>query len=58
MINFAVIGAGSFGLKRARAIIESDKGELVGFYDTNKEIITKTKKDLKQICNNFFWKLT
>ena len=45
-MKFAIIGTGSFGLKRAKAIIESDKGELVGFYDTNKEIITKTKKDL------------
>ena len=45
-MNFAIIGTGSFGIKRAKAIKDSVKGELVAFYDTNKDNIEKLKKDL------------
>ncbi len=45
-MNFAIIGTGSFGIKRAKAIKDSAKGELVAFYDTNKDNIEKVKKDL------------
>ena len=42
-MKFAVIGLGSFGIKRAQSIKNSKKAELVAIYDTNSEIAEKGK---------------
>jgi|TARA_B110000914_G_scaffold190917_1_gene177118 predicted dehydrogenase len=46
-MNFAAIGLGSFGQKRAKAIKDSEQGELVAIFDTNKDIANKASKDLE-----------
>jgi len=46
-INFAVIGVGSFGLKRAEAIKNSQNGNLKAICDTNKKSLQKAKDVLK-----------
>ena len=46
-MNFAAIGLGSFGQKRAKAIKDSEQGKLVAIFDTNKDIANKASKDLE-----------
>ena len=46
-MNFALIGAGSFGIKRANAIKNSKKGSLVKIFDTNKNNSKKASEILK-----------
>ena len=41
-INFGLIGVGSFGIKRAKSIIESSNAELYAIYDNDK---AKEQKD-------------
>ena len=36
ILNFGLIGVGSFGIKRARSIIESANANLVAIYDNDK----------------------
>ena len=42
-MNFAVIGLGSFGIKRAQSIKNSKSAKLVAINDVNKEIAEKAK---------------
>jgi len=58
-MNFAVIGLGSFGTKRAQSIKNSKLAKLVAIYDTSKENAEKAKNildvpivDYKQILEN------
>ena len=44
MIKFAVIGVGTFGIKRATAIKNSNKAKLVAICDLNKDNVLKHKK--------------
>ncbi len=53
MINFAVIGAGSFGLKRAKAIKECTGAKLVALCDKNEETAEKAKKILDVDIKSF-----
>ncbi len=53
MINFAVIGAGSFGLKRAKAIKECAGAKLVALCDKNEETAEKAKKILDVDIKSF-----
>ena len=46
-MNFAVIGVGSFGLKRAQSIKDSLKGTLIAIIDPNQENLTKAENALK-----------
>ena len=46
-MNFAAIGLGSFGIKRARAIKESKLGKLSALYDSNPDILQKASKELQ-----------
>ena len=46
-INFAVIGVGSFGLKRAQAIKENKMANLKAICDINKKNLQKAKDVLK-----------
>ncbi len=46
-MNFAVIGVGSFGLKRAQSVKDSIKGKLKTIIDPNKENIAKAENILK-----------
>ncbi len=46
-MNFAAIGLGSFGIKRARAIKESKLGKLSAIYDSNPDILQKASKELQ-----------
>ena len=45
-MNFAAIGLGSFGKKRARAIKESKFAKLVALYDNNPSILDNASKEL------------
>ena len=45
-MNFAAIGLGSFGQKRAKAIKDSKHGNLKAVFDTNKDIANKASKIL------------
>ena len=40
-MNFAVIGLGSFGIKRAQSIKDSLDAKLINIYDLNPEIANK-----------------
>ena len=58
-MNFAVIGLGSFGTKRAQSIKNSKLAKLVAIYDTSKENAEKAKNildvpviDYKKILEN------
>ena len=42
-MHFAVIGLGSFGIKRAQAIKNSKQAKLVCIYDINNENAEKAK---------------
>ena len=46
LIKFAVIGVGTFGIKRATAIKNSNKAELVAICDLSKNNILKAEKIL------------
>lgn len=46
-MNFAVIGLGSFGRKRANAIKESAHGKLLAIFDINQNIAEKASDELK-----------
>ena len=46
-MNFAVIGVGSFGLKRAQSIKNSLKGKLITIIDPNQENLTKAESALQ-----------
>jgi len=51
-MHFAVIGLGSFGVKRAQAIKNSKLAKLLCIYDINNENVAKAKKILQvPICN-------
>jgi predicted dehydrogenase len=52
-MNFAVIGLGSFGIKRAQAIKSSKIAELKVIFDLNDQNLTKAKEILKVQSNNF-----
>ena len=45
-MNFGIIGVGSFGIKRAKAI-QNSKGSLSKIYDVNKENLKKASEELK-----------
>jgi predicted dehydrogenase len=45
-MNFAAIGLGSFGLKRAKAIKENKQSNLLAIYDVNKETAKKSSEVL------------
>ena len=47
IMNFAIIGVGSFGLKRAQAIKNSKKGKLLSFFDPSKTNADNAEKLLK-----------
>ena len=45
-MNFGIIGVGSFGIKRAKAI-QNSTGSLSKIYDVNKENLKKASEELK-----------
>lgn len=45
-MNFAVIGLGSFGIKRAGAVKNSKQAKLLTIHDINQENAKKASKDL------------
>ena len=47
-MNFAVIGLGSFGIKRAQSIKNSKSAKLVAINDVNKEIAEKAKNKVER----------
>ena len=47
-INFGLIGVGSFGIKRAKSIIESSNAELYAIYDNDKAKSKKIAEELIQ----------
>ena len=47
ILNFGLIGVGSFGIKRARSIIESANANLVAIYDNDKIKCKKIADELK-----------
>ena len=53
MLNFSVIGVGSFGIKRAKAIQESNNANLVSICDVNLENANKAKNILKVEVQTF-----
>ena len=53
-MHFAVIGLGSFGVKRAQAIKNSKLAKLLCIYDINNENAAKAKKIL-QVSNMQLW---
>ncbi len=53
MLNFSVIGVGSFGIKRAKAIQESNNAKLVSICDINLENANKAKNILKVEVQTF-----
>ena len=53
MIKFAVIGVGTFGIKRATAIKNSNKAKLVAICDLNKDNVLKAQKILKVPFKSF-----
>lgn len=53
MLNFSVIGVGSFGIKRAKAIQESNNANLVSICDVNLENVNKAKNILKVEVQTF-----
>tara|TARA_B100001123_G_scaffold434948_1_gene562470 strand:+ start:312 stop:1277 length:966 start_codon:yes stop_codon:yes gene_type:complete len=52
-MHFAVIGLGSFGIKRAQAIKNSKLAKLVCIYDINNENAEKAKKNLQVPISNY-----
>ena len=50
---FAVIGLGSFGIKRAQAIKSSNAAKLKTIFDSNEQNLIKAKEILKVQSNNF-----
>ena len=50
-MNFAVIGLGSFGVKRAKAIKSSKNAKLVYIFDPNKNNAQKAEKELTLVKN-------
>jgi len=52
-MNFAVIGLGSFGIKRAQAIKNSKLAKLLYIHDTNNDNAEKAKKILQVPINNY-----
>jgi len=52
-MHFAVIGLGSFGIKRAQAIKNSKLAKLVCIYDINNENAEKAKKKLQVPISNY-----
>ena len=52
-MNFAVIGLGSFGVKRAKAIKSSKNAKLVYIFDPNKNNAQKAEKELNVPCKSF-----
>ena len=52
-MNFAVIGLGSFGIKRAQAIKNSKLAKLVCIYDINDHHAQKAKKTLQVPINKY-----
>ena len=52
-MHFAVIGLGSFGIKRAQAIKNSKQAKLVCIYDINNENAEKAKKNLQVPISNY-----
>ena len=52
-MNFAVIGLGSFGVKRAKAIKSSKNAKLVCIFDPNKNNAQKAEKELNVPCKSF-----
>jgi predicted dehydrogenase len=52
-MNFAVIGLGSFGIKRAQAIKNSKIAKLICIYDTNKDNAEKAQKALQVPIKNY-----
>ena len=52
-MNFAVIGLGSFGIKRAQAIKSSKVAKLKVIFDLNDQNLTKARETLKVQSNNF-----
>ena len=53
MLNFSVIGVGSFGIKRAKAIQESNNANLASICDVNLENANKAKNILKVEVQTF-----
>ncbi len=53
MLNFSVIGVGSFGIKRAKAIQVSNNANLVSICDVNLENANKAKNILKVEVQTF-----
>ena len=52
-MNFAVIGLGSFGIKRAQAIKNSKIANLLSIYDTSIENLNKAKEILKVSASSY-----
>ena len=52
-MNFAVIGLGSFGVKRAKAIKSSKVAKLKTIFDLNDQNLAKAKEILNVQSNNF-----
>ena len=53
MLNFAVIGTGAFGVKRAKAIQECKNAKLVAICDKNQDNAEKAKKILEADIKSF-----
>ena len=53
-MNFAVIGLGSFGIKRAQAIKNSKIANLLSIYDTSIENLNKAKEILKVPASSYY----
>ena len=52
-MNFAVIGLGSFGIKRAQAIKNSKLAKLMCIYDINNDQAKKAEKTLQVPINKY-----
>lgn len=52
-MNFAIIGLGSFGIKRAKAIKESKHAKLNAIFDLNFETSKKASKELQVSVKNY-----
>ena len=53
-MNFAVIGLGSFGIKRAQAIKNSKIANLLSIHDTSIENLNKAKEILKVPASSYY----